>query len=156
MKTTAILSVLALALAALGACSIPGSATVPVSAQGAQTLTGQQGQAGDTSTATTNGSPIFAVILAASKVTLKTDPDGTTEMDVDGAENATVTITGPLWGESGVVYGDNAMKTENTLGGGSVAGASEAGGGGGMPGGTVTATGIPAPAPAPTPAPEGQ
>ena len=127
-------------------CASPGSSASSPSVQGAQTLTGQQGQVGETGAATTNGSPIFAIIMAASKVSLNTTPNGGTEMEVTGSDNATVTVSGPIFGESGVVYGDNAMSSSTSSGGGGVAGA-EGGvtGGGGQQGaptttGTVTTT----------------
>jgi len=116
--------------------------TVPVSTQGAQMQSGQQGQAQETGSATTYANPnVYSFTLAgqANKITIKNTEDGSLIVaESNGAVLTEAQLAALLKsGSITISYGDNAITNTVSSGGGGAAGIS---GGGTATGGARAGT----------------
>ena len=112
---------------ATGCAGTPANTAPAV--QGAQTLTGQQGQAAETGSATVYANPWILNLFGIEKLTLRRKTSGDTELEAEGG-GGELAIDGDLT-LPGVQYGESAAQAEVSSGGGSVAGASGGAAGGG-------------------------
>ena len=118
--------IIILTAVALVGCTMPGgTASTPVSTQGAQTVGAGQGQVGETGSATNNVNPnIYAWFLfGKTRLTQTTDPDTgepiiTVETDGGAEFNGNPVFQAPY-----VTYGESSeQKAEVSSGGGGAAG----------------------------------
>ena len=130
----------------LPACTSPGAgsaaATNVPQTQGAQTVGGNQGQASaaETGSATSQSNPVVVNILAAKKVTMGVKSDGGTELKVEGADDAEVTINAAEFGYQR--FGNEAtLESEVSSGGGAAGGTGGASRSGAGSGNATTGTG---------------
>jgi hypothetical protein len=111
---------------AAGTSSGGNPLTTPVGVQGAQMQTGQQGQVGETNSATTYANPsVFAITLAGKTTHLRIEAneDGTVIDATADGEVLTDEQLAALSSRAVVIsYGDNAISNSNSSGGGGAAG----------------------------------
>lgn len=136
MKTLKMLVVM-LALVALVGCATPGAlgnatesggdpSNVGAAGQGAQIQSGQQGQVGETGSATTYANPTVNLwnILGSFRYKRVEDSDGsiTETIEADGVTGALGSVTFP---DIAITYSDAEITSEVSSGGGGAAGVAD-------------------------------
>lgn len=97
-------------------CSTPGAATPISQGQVAQTARDQSSAAAaETGSATNTVTPHIINAFGVSSLTVTRTPDGGETIEMEGAENATLSVEGGL--NAGVRFGDEGMEASTSSGG---------------------------------------